>query len=118
MRIGELAEASGTTTRALRHYEEQGLLTSERSSNGYRRYPVETVRRVRNIRELLAIGFTISDVAAFLIHLDQDLPPVFGDAGPCQVSMRVAHQRLALLRNRIDTLTVLHDTLATRLGAD
>ena len=64
MRIGELAAAAGTTTRALRHYEHEGLLTSGRDPNGYRVYGEHAVVRVRNIRELLAIGFTIADVRA------------------------------------------------------
>ncbi|MFI5908592.1 MerR family transcriptional regulator [Dactylosporangium sp. NPDC051541] len=116
MRIGELAERAGTTVRALRHYEAEGLLTSARAANGYRRYPDSAVLRVRNIRELLATGFTIGDVRAFLRYLDADLPPVFGDGGTCAVAMRVAGDRLADLRARIATLTELHDTLAARLG--
>ena len=38
MRIGELAERAGTTTRALRYYESRGLLTAQRDNNGYRVY--------------------------------------------------------------------------------
>ena len=39
MRIGELAVASGTTTKTLRFYEEAGLLPApERTANGYRDY--------------------------------------------------------------------------------
>ena len=38
MRIGELAQRTGVTTRALRFYEDQGLLTARRSANGYRVY--------------------------------------------------------------------------------
>jgi DNA-binding transcriptional MerR regulator len=115
MRIGKLAEATGTTVRALRYYEEQGLLASGRTASGYRDYPNDALLRVRNIRELLAIGFTISDVRAFLVYLDQELPPVFADGGGCATAMRVANQRLALLRERIQTLTHLHDTLAARM---
>ncbi len=36
VRIGELARVTGTTARALRHYEQAGLISSERASNGYR----------------------------------------------------------------------------------
>ncbi|GAA0898637.1 MerR family transcriptional regulator [Virgisporangium aurantiacum] len=117
MRIGELATAAGTTTRALRHYEHEGLLTSGRNPNGYRVYGEHAVVRVRNIRELLATGFTIADVRAFLAYLDRDLPPRFGagDGNTCATAMAVARQRLADLRHRIDTLTALHDRLADRL---
>ncbi|MGP4083873.1 MerR family transcriptional regulator, partial [Streptomyces sp. KR55] len=75
MLIGELAAQTGTTTRALRYYEEQGLLESGRT--GYRVYRPGAVTRVRNIRELLASGFTVEDVKSFVRYLDADLPEVF-----------------------------------------
>jgi MerR family copper efflux transcriptional regulator len=116
MRIGALAELTATTTRTLRYYEQEGLLASARTAAGYRDYPPAAIRRVRNIRELLATGFTIADVRGFLDYLDRDLPPVFGDARGCAAAMRIAHERLATIRERLDTLTRLHDDLATRLG--
>ncbi|MFJ1805765.1 MerR family transcriptional regulator, partial [Streptomyces sp. NPDC088157] len=77
MLIGELAAEAGTTTRALRYYEEQGLLESDRTTAGYRLYEPGAVRRVRNIRELLSCGFTVEDVKSLLAYLDADLPEVF-----------------------------------------
>ena len=56
MRIGEVAELSGVSVRALRYYEEQGLLAAERSSSGQRRYPPGAVDRVRFIQNLYAAG--------------------------------------------------------------
>ncbi|MGK3102774.1 MerR family DNA-binding transcriptional regulator [Streptomyces sp. WAC05858] len=50
MRIGELAKATGATTRALRFYEERGLLSSARAVNGYRVYDERAIQRVANIR--------------------------------------------------------------------
>jgi MerR family copper efflux transcriptional regulator len=115
MRIGELAKATGVTTRTLRYYEAEGLLHSERSANGYRLYPEATVLRVNNIRELLAIGFTVGDVLAFVGYLDQALPPAFGDQNGCATAMSVARQRLERLRERIDILTALQDALTARM---
>ena len=47
MRIGELAEASGTTAKTLRFYEEQGLLpAAERTPAGYRDYTPDAVGRI------------------------------------------------------------------------
>ncbi|WP_238015846.1 MerR family transcriptional regulator [Dactylosporangium sp. AC04546] len=116
MRIGELAAETGTTTRALRLYEAEGLLASDRGPNGYRDYPAGAALRVRNIRELLSLGFTIADVRWFTRYLDQELPPAFADGGSCATAMRVAGERLADLRARIDALTRLHDVLAARMG--
>ncbi|MDN5855287.1 MAG: MerR family DNA-binding transcriptional regulator, partial [Actinomycetia bacterium] len=47
MQIGELARRTGTTTRALRYYEQQGLLSSNRNSNDYRTYDEGSVTAVR-----------------------------------------------------------------------
>ena len=58
MRIGELSDATGASTRALRYYEEQGLIRSERLSNGYRDYRPEAVGVVAFIQDLLAAGLS------------------------------------------------------------
>ncbi|QNK80507.1 MerR family transcriptional regulator [Nakamurella sp. PAMC28650] len=58
MLIGELAERAGTSSRALRYYELQGLMESARSGNGYRTYDSASVLRVRQIRGLLDAGFS------------------------------------------------------------
>ena len=47
MRIGELAAATGTTTKTLRFYEDSGLLPpAERAANGYRDYGQDAVNRL------------------------------------------------------------------------
>lgn len=56
MRIGELSLRTGVPTRMLRYYEEQGLLSSERSANGYRDYPEAAVDGVELIRGLISSG--------------------------------------------------------------
>ncbi|MFI8529814.1 MerR family transcriptional regulator [Streptomyces aquilus] len=56
MRIGELARRAGVSTRALRYYEEQGLLTSERTASGQRIYAEAAVERVCLIQQLFTAG--------------------------------------------------------------
>ncbi|MDX3853403.1 MerR family transcriptional regulator [Streptomyces sp. AK02-01A] len=58
MRIGELAKAAGISTRALRYYEEQGLLPAERRANGYREYDEQAVLQVAFIQDLYRAGLT------------------------------------------------------------
>ena len=119
MRIGDAAREAGTTTRALRYYEQQGLLSAGRTGQGYRQYDEASVRRVRNIRELLALGFTIDDVRTFADLLDQELPARFAladDSGRCDTAMRVAQERVAALEERISHLTHLRDRLHQRLA--
>ncbi|EMF02684.1 MerR family transcriptional regulator [Streptomyces mobaraensis NBRC 13819 = DSM 40847] len=66
MRIGELARRSGVSPRALRYYEEQGLLRPERRPSGYREYDEDDVRTVRDVRTLLAAGLGTATIAAVL----------------------------------------------------
>jgi DNA-binding transcriptional MerR regulator len=111
MRIGELAKATGATVRALRHYEQAGLLTSERASNGYRYYGGDAVVRVRNIRGLLAAGLTLADVSVFLPCLDGDV-----SAAPASdEGLRVARERLAVLNRRIASQIETRDRLENAL---
>jgi DNA-binding transcriptional MerR regulator len=113
MRIGELAEATGTTPRALRHYEQAGLISSERAANGYRNYDEHAAVRVRNIRHLLAAGLTLDDVRVFLPCLDGDVAA----APPSDTGLRVALERLAVLNERIAAQTDARDRLEAALAA-
>ncbi len=71
--IGELARASGTTVRALRHYDEIGLLAaSERTASGHRRYTGADVRRLYRIRALRGLGLALEEIARALG--DTDVP--------------------------------------------
>ncbi|MFI6407624.1 MerR family transcriptional regulator [Streptomyces sp. NPDC050548] len=111
MRIGELAQATGTSPRALRHYEQAGLISSERASNGYRGYDERAVVRVRNIRYLLAAGLTLDDVRVFLPCLDGEV----ATAPPSDKGLRVASERLAVLNERIAAQTEARDRLEAAL---
>ncbi len=111
VRIGELARRTGTTARALRHYEQAGLLTSERAANGYRVYDASAEVRVRNIRLLLEAGLTLEDVRFFAGCLDGDI----ATAPPSPQGLRIAEERLAVLEARIAAQTEIRDRLRAAL---
>ncbi|GHF87917.1 hypothetical protein GCM10018790_76740 [Kitasatospora xanthocidica] len=113
MRIGELARATGATVRALRHYEQAGLIGSEREPNGYRDYGGPAVVRVRNIRALVGAGLTLDDIRPLLGCLDGDVL-----AGrPSERVLAIARERLAVLERRIAAQTEARDRLAAALAA-
>jgi DNA-binding transcriptional MerR regulator len=93
MRIGELADRTGTSTRSLRYYEEQGLLPARRSANGYREYDEADLRLVGQIRSLLAIGFALEDTRPFVECLRAGHES--GDV--CPASIEVYRRKLAEL---------------------
>ncbi|GAA3030616.1 MerR family transcriptional regulator [Actinokineospora globicatena] len=117
MRIGDAAAAAGTTPRALRLYEERGLLPPpERTRTGQRRYTHRDVARVRIIRQLLALGLTIDDVrsSADRLHLiEGDTLPDYG-TGVCASTSPVIRQRLAAMDAEIERLTDRRDRLAAQ----
>jgi DNA-binding transcriptional MerR regulator len=68
--IGELARRTGVPARRLRYYEEQGLLSSGRSPNGYRDYDPQAVQRVTQIRGLIDAGIPTAIIKDILPLLD------------------------------------------------
>ena len=66
LRIGEVAARAGVSVRALRYYEEQGLLEAERTPSGQRRYAESAVGRVRFVQQLYAAGLSSKDVLEVL----------------------------------------------------
>lgn len=70
MRIGEVAERAGVSVRALRYYEQQGLLASTRTSGGQRRYPEDAVTRVELIQLLYGAGLSSPTIKDLLPQVD------------------------------------------------
>ncbi|WP_327110107.1 MerR family transcriptional regulator [Nocardia sp. NBC_01730] len=66
MLISELAELTGVSARALRHYEDRGLLIPARNSNGYRDYSESDVTRVAQIRTMISAGLGTSIIQRYL----------------------------------------------------
>lgn len=113
MRIGEAAAAAGTTPRALRFYEQRGLLAPPaRTVSGQREYAAGDVERVRLIRALLAMGLTVEDLreCADRLHLLGAEPRP--RCAPSAPSGGIVGRRIASLDAEISRLTSLRDALA------
>ncbi|MEV6947460.1 MerR family transcriptional regulator [Streptomyces sp. NPDC051172] len=120
MRIGDAAAAAGTTPRALRFYEERGLLAPPpRTPTGQRRYGPDEVARVRVIRELLALGLTVEDlrgIADRIQLLVEEPQRRCTDTDPASPGSQVVAARLAALDAEIARLTALRTGLTRRTG--
>lgn len=73
--IGELSARSGIAASALRYYEDLGLIRSERTSGGQRRYRRSTLRRLAFVRAAQRIGLSLDEVGAALARLPADHVP-------------------------------------------
>ena len=103
MRIGSLAASAGVSTRALRYYEEMGLLVPARSAGGHRSYGSDAVERVRWIQRLFAAGLSSKAILG--------LPPCAASSADVGAIL----DRLVAERGRIDAqireLAVTRDNL-------
>jgi len=107
LRIGELAELVGVTTRTIRHYHRIGLLpAAARTENGYRRYGLDDAVRLLRIRRLAELGLSLDEVADALADDEgRELREILAelDAG-------LAAQQARIRANR--------DAIAALLGSD
>lgn len=88
LRVGDLAARTGVNPRLLRYYENQGLLTAERSPSGQRLFDVAAVGQVRSIRRLLEAGLPTRVIGELLDCIHDP-----GRLDPCAVPLLVDHLR-------------------------
>lgn len=107
MRIGAIAERSGVSVRAMRYYEEHGLLTSHRSATGQRLYDSGAVGRIAMIQQLYAAGISSAGIRSLLPSIEQ------GEASP-EIIAGLRKQRAELqsrIRDLQATVTRLDDVI-------
>lgn len=109
MRIGELARQTRVSERALRYYEQHGLLKPERRPSGYRVYTDEDVAAVRRIRILLAAGLNTAQIL-------EVLPCIIDDEGLLTPGCPELVDGLVQQRDRIDE--AIEELAATRANLD
>ena len=79
MTIADVARRSGVAASALRFYEHRGLLASERTGAGHRRFPRAVLRRIAFIVFAQKVGLTLDDITAELEKLPQNRVPERAD---------------------------------------
>ncbi|BBX73621.1 heavy metal-responsive transcriptional regulator [Mycobacterium shinjukuense] len=86
--IGELAASTGVSRKALRVYEERGLIDPPaRSANGYRHYDPAVAVRVVFIRRARALGLRLNEIRQVLaVHS--------AGAEPCAAVIAALTQRI------------------------
>lgn len=71
--ISELAEKCGVNKETIRYYERVGLLKEpSRTNAGYRIYSEEIFNRIKFIKRIQGLGFTLSEISTLLGILDKD----------------------------------------------
>ena len=124
-RIQDVADEVGLTTRAIRYYEEMGLLTpAARSGGSHRLYDATDVERLRAIRGLRDdAGFSVGDITRLLEdtdHLARSRAAFHDTESPAE-RLRIArgslsrvYRQLALLDEKIERLRAMQIETSTR----
>ncbi len=112
LQVGELAELSGKTVRAVHHYEDIGLIKPVgRSAGGYRMFSTETLTRIRWVGMLQDLGLSLSEIRNWLRDLeDKQTAP-----GAMKEVRALFERKLAETRSSVDRLHSLERELISSL---
>lgn len=107
MKIGQLANATGTAVETVRYYERIGLLPQvARTAGNYRSYGQAEVSRLSFIRRARDLGFGLEQVRTLLGLAD--------DCGrPCGEVDAIAKEHLDAVERKIADLTALRGELSS-----
>jgi MerR family transcriptional regulator, copper efflux regulator len=105
MRIGELAEQAGISTKAIRYYEQAGILAApDRTASGYRDYDQTALGRLGFVRAAQALGLTLGEIRQVIAFREQG-------TAPCGHVTELLQRRAAELGARIAELRQLQGEL-------
>ncbi|MFI6090684.1 MerR family DNA-binding transcriptional regulator [Streptomyces sp. NPDC051218] len=112
VRIGEVARGAGISVRAVRYYEQQGLLSAERSPSGQRLYRQDAITLVRFFQQMYAAGLTSRRITELLPcwdsgHTDADQRAMLR-AERERIQAKVYDLQAAL--DRLDEVIAITDT--------
>jgi len=100
--IGQVAKRLGIGIETIRFYQRRGLITQPaKPLSGYRRYPQQTVNRIRFIKRAQALGFTLDEIA-HLLNLNDN---------PCNQVQSLAEHKLGLVNQKLADLQRLQQAL-------
>ena len=73
MNIGEVARASGLPAKTIRYYEDIGLISPDRNTNGYRDFAGADLHKLAFLARARSLGFTIENCRNLLsLYEDRD----------------------------------------------
>jgi MerR family redox-sensitive transcriptional activator SoxR len=106
MTIADVARRSGVAASALRFYEQRGLIASERTGVGHRRFSRAALRRIAFIVFAQKVGLSLEEIAEELAKLPANRVPERADWAKLSArwTRRVA-ERIAELEKLKEGLT-------------
>jgi MerR family redox-sensitive transcriptional activator SoxR len=96
--IGAVAERSGLAVSAIRFYESKGLITSERTEGGQRRFRRDVLRRLAFIQAAQRVGLSLDDIGEALSALPEHAGPTHKQWGEMSARWRpMLDERIRLM---------------------
>jgi MerR family transcriptional regulator, thiopeptide resistance regulator len=113
LRIGQIAERSGVSAKALRLYEQRGLLKPcAHSEAGYRLYGPDALRRLMQIVVLKRSGFTLAQIEGLLSSAASTIAALPGERIEAlqreMADKANALQALQAIAQRVDSASTLN----------
>ena len=108
--IGEVADRAGVATSAIRFYEANGLVTSERNAAGHRRFRADVLRRVSFVKVAQRVGLSLGEIRSALASLPASRTPNRRDWA------KLARSWKPLLDDRIALLEAMREKLDGCIG--
>jgi MerR family copper efflux transcriptional regulator len=103
--IGQLAKKSGVHLETIRYYEREGLIPAPpRKSSGHRAYQPGAVRRLRFIKRVQNLGFSLSEIRGLLTLRAEP-------AEDCSEVCKRAQEKLGEVRAKIRHLQTIEEAL-------
>ncbi|WFS04779.1 Cu(I)-responsive transcriptional regulator [Rhizobium tumorigenes] len=110
MNIGDASERSGLPAKTIRYYEEIGLVSPDRSGNGYRDYREADIHKLRFLQRSRGLGFSVEECRQLLA--------LYGDRDRASADVRqIANAKLSEIDRKIRELSELRRTLETLVHA-
>jgi len=111
MNISEVAKKTGLTSKAIRFYEEKGLVTAPlRSQNGYRSYAPKHIEELTLLRQARQVGFTLEECQELVALLHNP------NRHSADVKARTLEKADEIARHIVE-LTAMHLRLVTMAAA-
>ncbi len=110
--ISKAARDAGVGVETIRFYERRGLIDRppKPATGGYRRYPDETVERIRFIRQAQELGFSLREIGELLsLRADPD--------ADCALVRARVEEKLGEIRRKVEKLEQLQAALKQLIAA-
>jgi MerR family mercuric resistance operon transcriptional regulator len=106
--IGEAARQAGVSVDTVRFYQRLGLISTPRSTGGYRLFSGEQIRDLTFVRHAQELGFSLTEIKELLtLRQKQHL---------CPEVQTVLERKLKDVRDKIRSLSHIEEELGNALG--